>query len=120
MLWRHYPSVKNIGKNVLTAAIGQISVQARHFRQSATEDNDLRVENVDDSRQSAAKTPFVTLQRCFAGDVTGVSALLDCFRSQILPAVAVVVSGQRRAGEISFDAARSPAITGGLGKIFRP
>ena len=80
MLGRQDSGLKNIGKNVLTAASRQIAIKPLHFGQATAQHNNLRVENVDDAGQRTPEPVFVALQRCFAGHVAGRGEVLDFCR----------------------------------------
>ena len=77
MLRRQDSGLKNIGKNVLTAASRQIAIKPLHFGQTTTQHNNLRVENVDDTSQRPPEPVFIALQRRFAGCVASRGTLLD-------------------------------------------
>ena len=57
---------KTIGKDVWTAAGRQIAIEPFEVREAAAEDDDLRVEDVDDAGQRPAEARFVALQRRLA------------------------------------------------------
>ena len=80
MLGRQNSGLKNIGKNVLTAASRQIAIEPLHFGQATTQHNNLWVENVDDTSQRPPEPVFVALQRRFAGRIAGRGVLLDFCR----------------------------------------
>ena len=80
MLGRQNSGLKNIGKNVLTAASRQIVIEPLHFGQATAQHNNLRVENVDNASQCPPEPVFVALQRRFAGRVAGRGVLLNFCR----------------------------------------
>ena len=92
MLGRQNSGLKNIGKNVLTAAIGQIAIKPLHFGQATAQHNNLRVENVDNASQCPPEPVFVALQRRFAGNITSGGALLDFCNRQVLAGAPEMVS----------------------------
>lgn len=110
MLWRDNWRAKNIGKNLLTAAVGQIFVEAGHFRETAAEYDDLWIEYVDNAGQCPAEPVFVAAQAGFAGRVTGTGAAVDLLGRQGLAGVAEMIGSQRRTGKIGFDTALTPAV----------
>ena len=88
--------VKGVRKDVWSAAFRQVSVKPLHARQAATDDDDLRIENVDDTGQGAAEAGLKAAQRSFAGRVAGTSAMIDDIAAQVLAGMAEMVSTQRR------------------------
>jgi hypothetical protein len=85
--------VKNVRKNVLTAAFGQILVEPLHFRQAATNDNHVGVEKIDHSGQGSPQTIFIAMQRCFAGGVASACPTVDFGWIEPFAGVAVMVGG---------------------------
>jgi len=113
MCWRQDFCVEMVRKNVWTATDGQVAVKLLQVRETAAENDDLRIEEIDDTGQRAAEARFVALQRRFAGRIAGAGALVDERRGERFPGMLRVVARQRRSAQIGFDAAAAAAITGG-------
>jgi hypothetical protein len=113
MCRRQKTGAENIGKNMWTAAGGQIAVKPLQVRQAATQHDHLRIEDVDDAGQRPSQAGFVTLQGGFAIRVAGFRIGGDGGRVEGLPGMALMIGGQTGAGKIGFDTAGTTAVTGG-------
>jgi hypothetical protein len=67
---------------------GQILIEPCHFGQTATEYDDLWVEQVDDPGQRPAEPGFIALQAGFATAVTGLGAPIYLFCCELFPSLA--------------------------------
>ena len=78
---RQESRMEYIRKDVLTATVRQIAVKTFEIRQAAAEDDDLRIEDVDDAGQRPSETRLVALQRRLATHITAFGAFIDFERS---------------------------------------
>ena len=88
-----------------------VLIQALPVRQSSTENDEIRVQNIDDARQGASQTVFVTLERRLIG--YGI-------RGGVMPRVPFVVASQARARQEGLDTSVLTAITGLTGSFVTP
>lgn len=87
---------KKVGKNVLTAAFGQIPVQPLHFGHTSTKHNNVGIQKVDDAGQGPAQADFITLQGRFARSIARTSATLYFCGTQQFAGMALMIRGQCR------------------------
>ncbi len=80
--------------------------------ETAAEDDDMGIEDVDDTGQGAGQAGFVTAQGGFGSRVLSGGAVVDLTGGQGFAGVLMMVAAQTGAGEEGFDATVLTAITG--------
>lgn len=80
MLRRQELRVEYIGKNVWTAAGGQIVVKTLNVGQATPENDDLRVQQIDNPGQATPQALLVTTQAGFARCITVCRPVTDLIR----------------------------------------
>ena len=113
---RQQPSDERIGKHVAAPAPRHLVVQDRKRGQPATEHNRVRVEQIDDARESAGQTFDIALDCRSAVGLAGAGARRDFRRGQSGPAAMPVptmtqmIGGETGAGQKRLDTAAPSAI----------
>lgn len=69
--------VEMVRKNVWTATGGQVAVESLQVRETAAENDHLRIEQIDDAGQRAPEARLVTPQRRLATYIAGFGTIID-------------------------------------------
>jgi len=104
-------SVDTITEHVLAPASRHLLVEGIDIRQSAAEDEDFGVENVDDQRQAGRQSLRVAIQGCQRTNFPFGRRTDNLLRRDPVSRHQRVINGQTGARQILLDAPRSTAVT---------
>ena len=92
-------------------------VEPSRIRHAASHDDDVRVEDVDDTREAAGQAALVPLDCRPARVIARIASFDDGLRRETDAGKSLMVPGQGRTREKGFDAAMLAAVTWGPGKL---
>src|SRR5260370_11802149 len=119
MFRRKYRRVRFLAENVLLQAGRNILVEPWNLRSASAHYNYIRIEKIDDLRQTAREPVFESIERGERGSFACAASSDNLGTLEKGASRTLIIRFQARSGYPRFDAAVPPAITRGTGKLFR-
>src|SRR2546429_4780596 len=120
MFRRKNRRVRFLAENVLLQTGRNILVKPWNLRSASAHHNHVRIEKIDDLRQTPREPVFESIERGERGRFVCGASRDDLGALQRNACCALVIRFQARSGNPRFDAAVPPAITSWAGKFLRP
>src|SRR5260370_1952787 len=120
VLRRKNRRVRFLAENVILQAGRNILVEPWNFRSASTHHNHIRVQKIDNLRQTTREPVFESIERGKRGNFTCATSRDDLRALKRIAPCALIIRFQSRSGYPRFNAAIPPAVTRRAGILFGP